>query len=107
MTELNPDVPEKPIQVAPSPLSDQASTATRDILLIISVLPALIAVLGTKDLVQIVAFIQSTQFAPVLGLLVGTGVVLYRQWLARRKHANELKMAKSADDRVAVVVQKP
>lgn len=103
MTDINPDVPDKPIQVAASPVADQTATVTRDLLLVISVLPALLAVLGTRDVVQIIAFIQSTQFAPVLGLIVGTGVIVWRQWLARKKHANDLKMAKSADDRVAVV----
>lgn len=103
MTDLNPDVPDKPIEVAVSPAGAQASTAARDVALILAILPALIAVIGQRDLIALIRFIGSTEFAPVLGLIVAAAVPLWRQWLARRKHANDLKMAKSADDSVAVV----
>jgi hypothetical protein len=103
MTDINPDVPDKPIEVPASPVGGQTATGSRDILILLAALPALIAVLGTRDVSTIVAYIGSSEFAPALGLLIAGGTVAWRQWLARRKHANELKMAKSADDSVAVV----
>lgn len=105
MPDINPDVADLPIEVAISPAGTQTATATRDLLLIVSALPALIAILGTRDLSKIIAYIASVEFAPALGVLVGAGTLLWRQWLARKKHANELKMASAAPDRVAVVKQ--
>lgn len=105
MTDLNPDIADKPIEVAVSPAGTQTATITRDLLLIMSVLPALIGILGTRDVNKIIAYIASVEFAPVLGVLVAGGTVLWRQWNARKKHANELKMASAAPDRVAVVKQ--
>lgn len=103
MTDLNPDDAPKPIQVSPTATTAQSGSAMRDVLLIVGVLPALLAVLGKRDLQALVDFIASTEFAPVLGIIVTGGVVAWRQWLARRQHAESLKMAQNTPDRVAVV----
>lgn len=103
MTDLNPDVADKPIEVPASPGSTQAATGSRDLLLLIAALPALVAVLGTRDVKQIVDWFAGQQGLAFLGLLVAIGTPLWRQWIARRKHANEVKMAGSASDSVAIV----
>jgi hypothetical protein len=103
MTELNPDTPPNPITVPATPTSDQVGTLSRDFLLIVGVLPALLAVLGTRDVTKIVAFLSSSAFAPVLGLVLTAGVVGFRQWKARRTHAESVKMANASPNSVAVV----
>lgn len=100
-----PDVQE-PIVVNPSPAASQTATASRDVLLLVAALPALIAVFGTRDVKQIVDFIASAQFAPVLGLIVGGVVVVWRQINARRKKAELVTVAEAAPNSVAVVVPK-
>lgn len=94
---------DKPIEVPASAVSSQSGTAVRDILLVVSALPALLAVLGQKDLQAVVRFLGSTEFAPALGVLVTAGVFGWRQWLARKKHAEAVAMAQSAANHVAVV----
>jgi hypothetical protein len=106
MSDLNPDVPDKPIEVSTSPAGTQAATGSRDFLLLVAALPALVAVLGTHNVKDIVDWFAGEQGLAFLGLVIAIGTPLWRQWLARRKHANELKMAKSADDSVATVVTK-
>lgn len=94
---------EKPVVVNPSPVADQTATAARDWLLVLSALPALIAVLGTRDVKQIVDFIAGTQFAPALGVIIGAAVLLWRQVIARRAKATLVTVATAAPDHVAQV----
>lgn len=95
---------EKPIVINPSPAADQGGAATRDFLLIISVLPAAIAVLGTRDVKQIVDFISSAQFAPVLGLIIGAGTLAWRQIVTRNKKKESVTIAEAAPNSAAVVM---
>ena len=103
MTNINPDIPDKPIEVPPTPGGIQAATGSRDILLLVAAIPALVAVLGTRNVKDIVDWFAGEQGLAFLGLLIAIVTPLWRQWLARRKHANDVKMAKSADNRVAVI----
>ncbi len=97
------DADETPVVVNPSPVRDQASTATRDVLLVVSALPALLAVVGTHDVVQITAYIASVQFAPALGIITTATIIAWRQLHARRKKAELVKITTSAPDAVAVL----
>lgn len=103
MTAIDPNTPDKPVVVPASAASDQAGTAARDILLLVSALPALVAVLGTHDVTKIVAYLGSADFAPVLGIAVTAGTLAWRQWIARKRHTNDVKVASAAPDTVAVV----
>jgi Flp pilus assembly protein TadB len=103
MTDINPDVTDDPIVVSPSAAGVQASTGSRDLLLLVAALPALVAVLGTRDVVKIVAWLGSEPGLAFVGLILALGTTAYRQWLARRKHAETVTIARSADDSVAVI----
>lgn len=105
MTDLNPDVPDKPIEVPATPTSTQVATGSRDILLLIAALPALVAVLGTHNVKNIADWFAGEQGLAFVALIIALGTPLWRQWLARRKHANEVKMATSAKDTVAKVLK--
>lgn len=103
MTDINPDTPDKPIEVSATAAKAQAATGARDILLLFAALPALVAVIGTRDLKQIIDWLASEPGLAFIGLLVAVLTPIYRQWLARRTHAEQVRMAAVAPDRVAVV----
>jgi Flp pilus assembly protein TadB len=103
MTDLNPDVTDDPIVVSPSAAGIQASTGSRDLLLLLAALPALVAALGTRDVVKIVAWIGSEPGLAFVGLVIALATPVYRQWLARRKHAETVTITRSAPDSVAVI----
>lgn len=102
MPDLTPPV-EQPVTVSRSPVPEQTGTAVRDILLIVSAVPALIAVLGTRDVVKIVAYVSSVEFAPVLGVIVGAAVLGWRQLIARRNTAVKVTMAEQLPESKAQV----
>jgi len=88
-----PTEPVPPAYIEKSPAKDQGGAFLRDALILISALPALTAVLGTHDVAQIVAFLQSTQFAPALGVLVLVGTSAWRQIVTRRKKKEVIAVA--------------
>lgn len=93
MTDTNPDTVETPIEVRASPVKDQAATGARDIVLLVAALPALVAVLGTRDVKQIIDWLASE---PGLTAIVALGAIvtpIWRQWLARRTHAKQVTLA--------------
>ena len=71
-------------ETIPPPVASQTGTAIRDITILISALPALIAVLGTRDVTKIADFLASTQFAPALGVIAAAAVIGWRQMHARK-----------------------
>lgn len=96
-----------PIIVNPNPAKDQIATATRDIALLLAALPALIALLGKRDVIGIVNYLASAEGSTVLGMIVAAGVVAWRQVIARRKKAELVTVAEAAPNKVAVVEEKP
>jgi hypothetical protein len=96
-----------PIIVHSSPAREQASTAARDVTLIVAALPALIAVLGTRDVKAIVDYVASAEFAPVLGLIVSLAVMAWRQRHTRRAKARMVKLAEASPDALAIVARSP
>lgn len=103
MTDINPDETPKPIEVPASPVGTQAATGSRDFLLLVAALPALVAVLGKGNVKDIVDWFASEPGLAFLALVIAIVTPLWRQWLARRKHAQDLKMAKNVDDDIAIV----
>jgi len=90
------DDPQKPIVVSASPIGAQTNSGVAAVLLIVSALPALMAVLGTGDVMAIVRYIASADFAAPLGLLVAAGTVLWRQLAVRWSHQDKAKLADDA-----------
>lgn len=90
MTEQTPPLP---IEVRASPARDQASTGLRDVLIIVGALPALLALLGKRDVMGIIDWLASE---PGLTAIVALGAIvtpIWRQWLARRAHAKSVALA--------------
>ena len=72
-------------------------------MLVVAALPALIAVFGTRDLKQIIDYIASAQFAPVLGIIVIAGTAAWRQWITRHNNAQKVTMAREVSSETAIV----
>lgn len=84
MTDIDPDTPDQPVVIPASPVGMQAATLGRDLIIVLSAIPALKAVLGTHDLNKIIAYLTGDQFAPALGVIVLAGTLAWRQWNARK-----------------------
>lgn len=77
---------DKPIEVAASATGTQVATGSRDLLLIVAALPALVTILGTRDVKTIVDWFASEPGIAFLGLVIALATPVYRQWKARREH---------------------
>lgn len=97
------DQERKPIIVNASPAGLQAGTFARDALLVLAALPTLVAVLGRRDLVEIVNYLGSAEFAPAAGVIVTAGVLVWRQLLARRAKAQQVRLAQAEPGSVEIV----
>ena len=103
MPDIDPSIPDKPVIGPATPVSVMSATGVRDTVLVLSALPTLIAVLGTHNVTQITAYLTGQEFAPALGVIFTAGIIGWRQWLAWHQHSDEVKMADSASDKVAIV----
>lgn len=101
LADLDVEAGGTPITVNETSVSDQAGALGRDFLLLLGVVPALIAVLGTRDVGKIVAYISGVEFAPALGIIMVTGVTVWRQFRARRVHAKQKAMAERLPNSIA------
>lgn len=95
-----------PLKVTEGTAKEQTGAAVRDVLLVASALPALLAVLGTRDVKQIIDFIGSSDFAPALGVIVAAGVLVWRQCVTRWEKRKLITAADAAPSSVATVVKK-
>jgi hypothetical protein len=103
MPDINPDDVPSPIVVNASAVPDQASAALRDIVLVLSAVPTVMAFIGKGDMMGLVSWMSSTAAAPVMGVLATAAVVIWRQWNARHRNAVSVKLASAAPDSIAVV----
>lgn len=98
MTEPN----DPPIFVNSSPATVQTGTAVRDAILVLSVLPMLVAVIGKRDLVGLINFIGSSEFAPAAGVIISGAVVIWRQVIARQLVKQTVTVAEARPENVIV-----
>ncbi|MBX9816063.1 MAG: hypothetical protein K2X76_15300 [Sphingomonas sp.] len=86
-----------------SPAALQAGTLVRDSMLVLAALPALVGVLGRGDVIGIVNYLGSQEFAPAAGVLLTGGVLLWRQLLARKAKRVELALALARPSEIKIV----
>lgn len=82
MSEQN-EIP--PISVNASPATDQAASAVRTLLLVVSVGTALAGFLSKRDLAGFIAYAQSSDFLSIVALLVGGATFAWGQWKTRHR----------------------
>lgn len=95
MTEQNT---QPPITVSSSPIADQAASAVRTLLLVLSVVTALAGFFSKRDLAGFVAYVQSSDFITALALLIGAVTFAWGQWKTRHRAKQLANVA--ADPRV-------
>ena len=80
----NPNNP-APIAVNASPVPDQAASALRSVLLIVSVITALTTIASKRDLAGFIVYVQSSEFLQALSFVVGIATFAWGQWKTRRR----------------------
>lgn len=95
--------PEYPVVIPATPSMAQITAVARDIGIVASALPALIAVIGTHNVQQITSYVTGSAFAPALGVISLVGIIIWRQLITRKQSANDIKMAQATPDSIAVV----
>jgi hypothetical protein len=92
-----------PIVVDPSATSDHTKSLIRDLMIFIGGVTVLARLIGTRDFSGFAVWVQSSEAYPFLGLLLTGGGLVWRHLSVRRRKAELVTAALSADNSVAVV----
>jgi hypothetical protein len=92
-----------PVIVNPSQVPDATGSLGRDVLVIAAALPIIVKLIGARDLSGLLHWLQSSDGATVLAIVLPVAVSGWRAWLATRKKATLVAVADGASDRVAIV----
>lgn len=95
-----------PIVVNPSSVGEQISAGIRTMTVLAGGIAAILGFLGKRDVVGLVAYMQTGAFLPVAGAIAATGAFLYGQWKTIMRKRQMVRVAEAAPDRVAVVQTK-
>lgn len=106
VAEPKNELPTPPaILVTDSTVQEQVGAALRFLALLAAAVPTLTALFGKRDLIGLINYISSAEFAPVLGVLVTAGVLGWSQVSARINKQKLITAADHAPDAVAQVVR--
>lgn len=86
------------IIVNASPAVDQAQSAIRTVLLVVSAVTAIATLASKRDLAGFILYVQSNEFLQVASIIVTAGTFAWSQWKAR--HRAKQLAAVAADPRV-------
>lgn len=90
------------IVVNSNPVPSQVSTGVRDAVVIISTASAMLGLAKNGDLNGILALVQTPEALTAISIVIGAGVVAYRQWLARHETHKKVAIAAAAPEDVTV-----
>lgn len=105
---LTPPVPipaPEPIIVNPSVVPDVTNTIVRDIAIVAASLPIVVKLIGARDLNGILHWMQSSDGAVVLAIIVPVLLTFWRAARAKLKKATLVQVARVVSDDVAVVTE--
>jgi hypothetical protein len=74
-----------PIAVNPSPVPDQAASALRTVVLIISVITALTTLASKRDLAGFIVYVQSSEFLQAMSIVISIATFTWGQWKIRHR----------------------
>lgn len=94
---------ETPIVVTPSTTADMTGTVVRDIAIVAAAFPILLKLIGARDLNGILHWLQSSDGATVLAIVVPAALTTWRAWRTRVRKAELVTVASAAPNSVAVV----
>jgi hypothetical protein len=86
------------IVVNPSPATDQAASALRTVLLVISAVTAITTLASKRDLAGFIVYVQSNDFLQVVSIIATAATFGWSQWKTR--HRAKQLAAVAADPRV-------
>jgi len=92
-----------PIVVNPSAVPVVAGTLGRDALVVIAALPILVKLIGARDLTGILQYLQSSDGATLLSVVLPAVVLWWRSRRSVKEQAKLVAVAREAPDRVAIV----
>lgn len=101
---LNAD--EKPIDVSPSTLPDQAFALMRQLVLIFGGAATLMTLFGQRDVEGILEFLQSSDFLQAVVAALTLAALIYGNLKSRWRKQQLITAADAAPDRVARVVKR-
>lgn len=94
-----------PIVVNPSAVPVVANTVVRDILIVVAAFPIIVKLVGARDLTGILQWLQSSDGATVLAIVVPAVLTWLRTRRNLRAKADAVAVARVAPDNVAVVTE--
>ena len=74
-----------PIAVNASPVPDQAASALRSVLLVVSVITALTTIASKRDLAGFIVYVQSSEFLQAVSIIVSIATFAWGQWKIRHR----------------------
>lgn len=94
-----------PIVVNPSAIPVIANTVVRDIAIVAAALPILVKLVGARDLNGILHWLQSSDGATVLAIVVPLALTAWRSRRSLRIKAETVAIAEKVSDRIAIVTR--
>jgi hypothetical protein len=92
-----------PIVVNPSAVPVVAGTLGRDALVVLTALPILIKLIGARDLTGVLQYLQSSDGATLVSIVVPAVVLWWRSRRSVKEQAKLVTVAREVSDDVAVV----
>lgn len=92
-----------PIVVNPSTVPDITGTVLRDIGIVLAAFPIVVKLVGARDLTGLLHWLQSSDGATVLAVVVPAAVTAWRAWKTRSRKAALVTVAEAAPNTVAIV----
>jgi len=94
---------ETPIVVTSSTTADVTGTIVRDIAIVAAAFPIIVQLVGARDLNGILHWLQSSDGATVLAIIVPAALTVWRAWRTRVRKAELVTVASAAPNSVAIV----
>lgn len=92
-----------PIVVNPNATPDVAKTVMRDIAIVAAAFPILVKLIGARDLNGLLHWLQSSDGATVLAIVVPAVLSAWRGWQTRQRKAALVTVAEAAPNSVAII----
>jgi hypothetical protein len=102
---MNPSEPK--LVVNTSAVPDATGSTVRDLVVVLAAFPILLKLIGARDASAILAWLQSSEGATFLAIVVPIAVSGWRAFLAMRRKAKLVDAAKAYPDEVKLVGPNP
>lgn len=94
-----------PIVVNPAAAPVIANTVVRDIAIVAAAFPIVVKLIGARDLNGILHWLQSSDGATVLAIVVPLVLTAWRSRRSLRSLADKVTMGRNVDDSIAIVTE--